>query len=291
MTVPGWSARTLIELGDRQADFTLGDFTAPCIHHLLAHVGNDDRLVPGVHVCKGSHVAGALHVVLATECTDTATTFAEVTGDHLEVCDRFDIVDTCRVLGNTHGVQDVAGLGLCNPLGRGGNVFCRDLRDPGDILKRVLGFHHDFLELVEVLGPLCNEFLVLPAVLDDVLHDTVQERNIRSRVKGHVEIRKFGGWRKPWICTDDFCTTLLGEHDLPPDQRVLLDGVAAKDEDAFGLTNIGYRVGHGAGAKSTGKTDHGRCVTEPGTVVNIGRFQNRTGKLLHQVVLFIGDTG
>ena len=32
-------------------------------------------------------------------------------------------------------------------------------------------------------------------------------------------------------------------------------------------------------------------MAEPGAVVDVGGLENRTGKLLHQVVLFVGDTG
>ncbi len=97
--------------------------------HLLAHLGDDDCLVPGIHVCERSHVAGALHIVLATQCTDTGTGSSEIAGQHLEVGDRLDIVDTGRVLGDTHRVEDRGLAGFAEPLCRSGEVLCRDTAD------------------------------------------------------------------------------------------------------------------------------------------------------------------
>ena len=106
LDLAGLVCKHIDQFGDRQADLALGNLAAPCGLHLLLHVGDDDRLVPGVHVCKGSHVAGALHVVLATQRTDARAGSSEVAGQHLEVGDRLDVVDTGRVLGDTHRVQD-----------------------------------------------------------------------------------------------------------------------------------------------------------------------------------------
>ena len=86
LDLAGFVCKDIDQFGDGQTDFTFGNLAAPCGLHLLLHVGDDNRLVPGVHVCKCSHVAGALHVVLATQCTDARAGSSEVAGQHLEVC-------------------------------------------------------------------------------------------------------------------------------------------------------------------------------------------------------------
>ena len=58
----------------------------------------DDLLVSGEDNWQTAHVTGALHVVLATESVHAGTSFSEVAGKHLDVGNRFDVVDTGGVL-------------------------------------------------------------------------------------------------------------------------------------------------------------------------------------------------
>ena len=171
------------QLGDGETDFAFGNLAAPCIHHLLAHFGDDDCLVPGIHVCERSHVAGALHIVLATQRTDARAGSPEVAGQHLEVGDRLDIVDTGRVLGDTHRVEDRRLAGFAKPLCRSDKILCGNTADLGHVLDAVGVLHHDFFYFLEILGPFRNEVLVLPAVFQDLLHEAVEDCHITSGIK------------------------------------------------------------------------------------------------------------
>ncbi|KAF5033860.1 hypothetical protein DSECCO2_602250 [anaerobic digester metagenome] len=89
-------------LGDGVADPALGNILdAPHLHHLLPGRLVGDLLVAGVDVREGSHVAGALDVVL----------------------------DADGVLGDAHRVDERGSIGRCDPLGRGPEALDRNPRD------------------------------------------------------------------------------------------------------------------------------------------------------------------
>ena len=107
----------------------------------------------------------------------------EVAGEHLEVGDRLDIVDTGRVLGDTHRVEDRGLAGFAKPFCRGDEVLFGDTADLRDVCRTIGVLHHDLFDLLEILGPFRNEVLVLPAVFQDLMHEAVEDGNIGSGVK------------------------------------------------------------------------------------------------------------
>ena len=117
-------------LGDGVADLTLGDIIdTPGFHHLLPGRLVGDLLVAGVDVREGSHVAGALDVVLAAKRVDAGSRFAQVAGEHHQVGGRFDVVDADGVLGDAHRVDERGNLGLRDPPGGGPEALDRDAGD------------------------------------------------------------------------------------------------------------------------------------------------------------------
>ena len=107
----------------------------------------------------------------------------EIAGEHLEVCDRLDIVDTGRVLGDTHRVEDRGLAGFAKPLCRSDKILCGNTADLGHVLRAVGILHHDLFDLLEILGPFRNEVLVLPAVLQDLLHEAVEDCHIAAGIE------------------------------------------------------------------------------------------------------------
>ena len=72
---------------------------------------------------------------------------------------------------------------------------------------------------------------------------------------------------------------------------VIFGGIGANYEDTAGIGQLRQRVGHGAGTKSRGQTDHGGAVSETGAVIDVVGADGGPGKFLDQVVLFVGDLG
>ena len=68
-------------------------------------------------------------------------------------------------------------------------------------------------------------------------------------------------------------------------------GIGAGDEDDIGLLDIGDGVCHGATSECCGQTGHGGAMSEPGAMIDVVRLEHRPGKLVGDVVFFIGDAG
>ena len=166
----------------------------------------------------------------------------------------------------------------------------RDARELRDVLERVLGLHHDFFQLVEVLRAVLDELLVLPAVPEDLLHHPVQDRDVRAGPELHVQVGLLASRGEPRVGVDDLRAVHLGLHHPAPDQRVLLKRVRPEDETALRLRNVPDRVGHRPGAKRRRKPCNRRCVAEPRTVVDVPGLHDPAGELHHRVVLLVGDT-
>ncbi len=80
-------------------------------------------------------------------------------------------------------------------------------------------------------------------------------------------------------------------HNFKSDYGMALRGVRPNDKNAVSVPDFGDGVGHGSAAEGCDQTGHGGGMSEPGAVVDIVSAQNRPGKLLHQVILFIGALG
>jgi hypothetical protein len=251
----------------------------------------DDLLVAGEDDRERAHVAGALDVVLATQRVHAGAGLAQVAEEHLDVRHRLDVVDTGGVLGDAHRVEDRTGLRSAEPFGGLLEALDRDTGDLRDVLKAVSVLHDDFLEFLVVLRALRDELLVLPAVLDDLLHQAVQDSNVAAGDERHVEIGLAGGCGVARVGVDDLCTVLLRLDNLAADERVLLEGVGAEDEEALRFGDVEDRVGHRTRAEGARKTGDGGRVAEPGAVVDVPGLHDAAGELHHQVVLFVRDPG
>ncbi len=70
-----------------------------------------------------------------------------------------------------------------------------------------------------------------------------------------------------------------------------LRGVRADYKNAVSFSEFRDGVGHGTAAERCGQTGHGGGMSEASAVVDIIGTQNRPGKLLYQVVFFVGTLG
>ena len=221
-------------LGDGVTGLTLGDIVdAPHLPHLRSGRLVGDLLVAGVDVREGSHVAGALDVVLAAKRVDAGSRSAQVAGEHHQVRGRFDVVDAGGVLGDAHRVDERGDVGGCDPLCRGPEALDGNTGDLRDVLKAVDILHDDLLEFLIILRPLRDELLVLPTVPDDLLHQPVQDGDVGPGDERHVEVGLPGGRRVARVGHDHLCTVRSRADDAPRDQGVLLECIGPEYEDAL----------------------------------------------------------
>ena len=102
-----------------------------------------------------------------------------------------------RVLGLSHRPDQRRGLLLGEHLGDALELRFRNAGDALDLFRRPL---LDLLaDLVHAVDALMDEFLVLPAVLEDVPQHSVDHRDVGARPHAHIFGRVRGGARQARI--------------------------------------------------------------------------------------------
>ena len=59
-----------------------------------------------MEIGKPAHVAGALDIILTAKGIDPGRGFTDLPRCHGQVCQGQDIVRPCRMLGDTHGIEN-----------------------------------------------------------------------------------------------------------------------------------------------------------------------------------------
>ncbi len=192
-----------------------------------------------------------------------------------------------RMLGLTHGPDQTGGpLGreqLCDAL----ELLARHAGNALDLLRRpLLDLLADLVHAVDALG---DEFLVLPAVLEDVPQHAPDDRNVRAVAQPHVFRRVCSGAGEPRIGNNEVGSVeLLALEDVLQRHRMRLGGVAAQEEDRLGVADVVVAVGHRAVAPGIGHARDGRRVTDARLVVGVVRAPER-GKLAIEISGFVGE--
>ena len=191
-------------------------------------------LVAGVDIRVSTHVAGALDVVLATERVDTDSRSPNVAGEHREVSKRSDVIRTGRELGDAKAVDDHCVVGA--------RVHLRDLLDPlgGDAGDRldIRVVLYGLLQIIKARGPVLDELLVVEILLDDPVHDGVDQGDVRRGVVADVLVSQTRGWGVARIADDDGLARLLRLENPACSEWVRLDAVCADHEDEIGVSDI-----------------------------------------------------
>ena len=117
------------------------DRPVPAVLELLHDRGIRDLLVPGERIRLRAHVAGALHVVLATDGVDAATTTAELAVDHCYVRQTHDAFSARGMLGDAEAVDDGGRTRRAVQLGCSDEIPLIDVADLGNAGGRV-ALHH-----------------------------------------------------------------------------------------------------------------------------------------------------
>ena len=95
----------------------------------------------------------------------------------------------------------------------------------------------------------------------------------------------------PWVNDDQLRSLLDGPHDFVADHRVGLGRVGTRDQDAVGIADVTYRVGHGAAAKGHPQTGDGAGVAETGAMIHVIGAKAGPHEFLEQIVLFVRAAG
>lgn len=137
------------------------------------HFGAGHLLIAGQAVGLRPHVTGTLHVGLAPQRVDATPFDADVAAQQLQVGDGPHVVVAGSVLGDPHRVVDGGALGAADKARELDHLLGRYAGDKGHLVRCIGGGEHFCLQRLEPFHPLGDIGLVVPVVLDDLLHQAI----------------------------------------------------------------------------------------------------------------------
>ncbi len=284
----------LVHLGLEQSVGDRQGLHPPSLGELLQHLLVVRGLVAGICVGESTHVACALHVVLAPERIDSGMGPAHVSGGQDQVGKGHDTGGAALVLGHSQAVYDhrLPGRGV-HP-GRLPDKIGGNACNAGDALGRIVLYV--LLQGLEVLHSRLDELLVLEPFLKDGVEQRVHEGNVGSRLEpepypillllGHS--RHIGTAR---IYDDELGAVGYGLFHLEPDYRMGLGGIGTAHHQDVGTYDLLERR-RGSPASQCGQQTADRgSVSDPCAVIDVVGADNRACQFLCQIVLFIRTPG
>ena len=146
---------------------------------------------------------------------------------------------------------------------------------------------HDFLaHLVHAVDALLDELLVFPAVGEDVIEQTEQERHVGTRAQPHVLIgfcRRAGVAR---VGDNDLGTVFLGVQGVQHGNGVRFGGIRAEEEQTLRILLVVVGIGHGAVTPGIGNPGDRGGMADARLVIDVVRSPERD-PFAHQIRLFV----
>ena len=162
----------------------------------------------------------------------------------------------------------VDGFCVANILRDALELRARNTGDTFDLFR--IPLLHFLARIFKAVHALPDELLVLPAVLDDVPHDSVQHRNVGAGPDAHI----FGGMRRgarqSRIDHDDVRLVHLGAFEqVLQRHRMGLGRVAAHDHLRLRIADVGVAVRHRAVAPGIGHARDGSRMADARLMVRV----------------------
>ena len=236
-----------------------------------------------------AEIGRALHVGVAAEDVGAGAEAADVAGGQQRDAERAHVGGADRVLGRAHAPDQRRGLLGREHLGDALELRARHAGDALDFFRRPL---LDFLaDVVHAVDALLDEFLVLPAVLEDVPQHSVDHRNVGAGADAHIFGRMRGGARQARIDDDHVgAVELLAFQHVLQRHRMRLGGIAAHDDHGLGVADVVVAVGHRAVAPGIGYAGDGGRMADARLVVRVVGAPERR-ELAIEIGAFVGELG
>ena len=247
-------------------------------------------------VRERAHVAGALHVVLATQRVHAHAFAADVAGGHREVRNAHDHRAALAMLGNPQPVVDgaaatgsVEARSLAHTLGRhAGDSFHRFRR------VALLGDERAPTAERARLATLSHEGFVDEAFGDDHMRQRVDERHVRARHhrQMHVcfDVRRAHQFGSARVRNNQLRALTHAALQLRAEHRVRFGGVGTDDEDDVRLHDAVERLRAGRLTERVLQAIARGRMADAGAGVDVVVAESRTHQLLDEVDLFVGAT-
>ena len=232
-------------------------------------------------------IGRALHVAVAAEDVGAAAECADIAGRQQQVAIRPDVGGADGVLGAAHAPDEGRGLLLGEGLGDLFHLFAGNPGDALDFLRRPL---RDFgADLVHAVDALLDEFLVFPAIVEDVVQHAPDHRDVGAAAEPDI----FGGVGRG-AGEARIEHEYVGAVDLLAGQNVLqrdgmrFGGIRAHEDDGLRVSDVVVGVGHRAVAPGVGDAGDGGGVADTGLMVDrVGAPERR--ELAEQIAAFVGE--
>ncbi len=229
-------------LGDGQAR-RVGQLDAPRRRELRPRRRVGHLLVAGVVAGQGSHVAGALHVVLTAHRVDAGARPAEVAGQQGQVGDRQHVLGAVRVLGDAHRVDDRRGGGAAVQARGLDDLVGRHARDLGDELRRVRRRASRRNSSKPSVRAAMNSSSASPSRRMTCMRPLTR-RHVGARSQLQVQVGEAHEVDLARIGDDQLGALAHGALDVEGADRVRLGGVRADHQDGVGRQEVDEGVGH-----------------------------------------------
>ena len=203
------------------------ELCAPGCLELRDDLGVCHLLVAGEVGGHGTHVAGALHVVLAADGVHAAALASQLAAGHGDVGERHDAFGAAGVFRHAQTVEDGGALGTCVHVGGGHEVVLADAADACDLVGRVVG--HERLEGLEPFGLLRDEVAVHEAVAHHNVDHAVGKGHIGAGIQLEMDVRLRGEFDVARVHHDELAAALHSGANLHAQDRVRLLGVGAHE--------------------------------------------------------------
>ena len=210
---------------------------------------------------QGHHIQAdvgrTLHIIVAAEDIGARAGFADIAGGQAQYAARADIGGSNRMMGLSHAPDDRRGLLGGEHLGDAFHLVARHAGDALHLVGRVFGdLLADFVHPVDALR---DEFLIFPAILEDMPEQSPENRDVRARPDACELGGMRGGAGEPRIHHDEVrVVEFLAFEQVLHGDRMRLRRVPAEDEHRLGIADVVERIGHRAVAPGIGHAGDGR---------------------------------
>ena len=215
-----------------------------------------------------AHIGRALHVGMAAEDVGAGAGDADIAGRQQQDAIGPHIGGADRLLRRAHAPDQRRRLLRGEDLRHALQLLPRHAGDALDLLRRPLGdLAPDLLHAVDALA---DEFLVLPAILEDVPEHAPDHRDVGARADADIFGRMRRGAGEARVDDEHVrpVQLLARQHVLERD-RMRLRRVAAHDDHGLGVADVVVAVGLRAIAQGVGDAGDGGGVADAGLVVDV----------------------
>src|SRR5579875_2538903 len=238
--------------------------------HAGGMLGEPDRVDDRHHLVRPAHLAddlGDLEEVFFRDARDGLHHLGRVA----RIVRLHQLEDAVRVLQRHVALREAVSADRIVPSRRTVGFFLRIPAVEETIVKAVAGIDDE-----RRVGVVAHVLIVILAVLQHVIHEPAEQRDVRAGAYAQVHIRNGGRARKTRVDVDHLRAAALAgpalrihlrEHEMLETDRMSFRRIRPGYENDVGIADVAPVVGHCSASERGGQTDHRRTVSNPGLLL------------------------